>query len=278
VTADQVPYLTGKALQVKQDRMIVSNFARHIRAESESAMAEVEINGDLACFRYKADTAVVTVRIATSLISHEQAEVSLRRELPLSRGFDDLAAEARAEWNQLLRRVDVVDPGRPVVSADHARHLTVFYTGLARALSFPRRLDEVDKNGRTVHYSPYDPSGRRDFTGPLVTDNGFWDTFRTVYPLLSLLYPDHLGTIIQGWLNAYKEGGWLPSWASPGYRNCMVGTYADVVIADAIVRGIKGAVGAEALVGSSCVTLPPLLTNPPRPCRTFFTPPRLNPP
>jgi len=48
------------------------------------------------------------------------------------------------------------------------------------------------------------------------------------------------GECVVGWLNAYREGGWLPSWASPGYRNCMVGTFADVVIADAIVKGIKG--------------------------------------
>ena len=58
--------------------------------------------------------------------------------------------------------------------------------------------------------------------GPLVTDNGFWDTFRTVYPLLGLLYPDLLGEVVQGWLNAFKEGGWLPGWASPGYRESMV--------------------------------------------------------
>ena len=81
---------------------------------------------------------------------------------------------------------------------------------------------------------------RQVHPGPLFTDNGFWDTFRTVYPLLSLLYPDHLGFIVQGWLNAYTEGGWLPSWASPGYRNCMVGTFADVVVADAIVKGVGG--------------------------------------
>lgn len=98
----------------------------------------------------------------------------------------------------------------------------------------------MNSEGKVVHYSPYDPSGGRSWEGPLVTDNGFWDTFRTVYPLLSLLYPEQLGVIIQGWLNAYKEGGWLPSWASPGYRNCMVGTFADVVISDAIVRGVKG--------------------------------------
>jgi len=72
-----------------------------------------------------------------------------------------------------------------------------------------------------VHYSPY-ARGGGVHPGPLVTDNGFWDTFRTVYPLLGLLYPDKLGEIVQGWLNAYKEGGWIPGWASPGYRESMV--------------------------------------------------------
>jgi hypothetical protein len=175
--------------------------------------------------------------MATSLISPEQATVNLNRELEVSRGFDDVAGETRGVWNKILRRVDVVDPG-PLTEMT-TRHLGVFYTGLARALAFPRRLEEVTLEGKTVHYSPYSPSGGVH-DGPLVTDNGFWDTFRTVYPMLSVLYPDYLGVIIQGWLNAYKEGGWLPSWASPGYRNCMVGTYADVVIADAVVKGVKG--------------------------------------
>jgi putative alpha-1,2-mannosidase len=77
-------------------------------------------------------------------------------------------------------------------------HPSIMY--LLSSLTHPLSSDQV------VHYSPYDPHGRT-FPGPLVTDNGFWDTFRTVYPLLSLAYPDHLGTIIQGWLNAFKEGG-----------------------------------------------------------------------
>ena len=84
-----------------------------------------------------------------------------------------------------------------VLSESTARHLQVFYTGLYRVLMFPRRIDEVDSNGQVVHYSPYDPHGGVH-AGPLVTDNGLWDTFRTVYPLLSLAYPDHLGTIVQG--------------------------------------------------------------------------------
>lgn len=230
-----VSFLNGKTTRVKQDRMLISNFNMFIRTEAPDA-EDVDMLGDMACFRFKTDATAVTIRIVTSLISFEQASVNLEKEAPLKKGFDEIAIETKSIWNNLLKRADVIDPG----DLSHAnKHLTVFYTSIARALSFPRRIDEITKDGKMVHYSPYDPSGRV-FDGPGVTDNGFWDTFRTVYPMLSLIYPDHLGVIVQGWLNAFKEGGWLPSWASPGYRNCMVGTYADVVVADAVVKGIKG--------------------------------------
>ncbi len=94
-----------------------------------------------------------------------------------------------------MRRINVIDPGG--YTAESSRHLTVFYTGLYRALTFPRKLQEVDENGKMVHYSPYDPSGGIH-DGPLVTDNGFWDTYRTVYPLLSVGFPDELAEIVQG--------------------------------------------------------------------------------
>merc|ERR1719195_1394459 len=121
------------------------------------------------------------------------------------------------------------------------RRVGQFYTGLYRALLFPRRLDEIDSTGKVVHYSPYDPQGGIH-DGVLVTDNGLWDTFRTVYPLLALAYPEEAGLIMAGWLNAFREGGWLPEWSSPGYRSCMVGTYLDVTIADAVLKGLTGIV------------------------------------
>lgn len=108
---------------------------------------------------------------------------------------------------RILNRVNVIDPGP--ITADSTKYLITFYTGLYRALMFPRRLglylflhtptelmiatDERDlKSGEMVHFSPYDPSGSVH-KGPLVTDNGFWDTFRTVYPLLGLAYRGELG-------------------------------------------------------------------------------------
>ena len=251
------PYITGKNHNVHIERMIVANFNMHIRAESDQA-SKVEPHGDVSCFVYSKLATEVTVMVATSMVSAGQAMLNLNREIrymerqgegaaaarsddarksETDKQFDVVAYEARRTWNELLRRVDVVDPGP--ISGWATRNLEIFYSGLARALSFPRRIDEVDIDGNMVHYSPYSPRGDV-VSGPGCTDNGFWDTFRTVYPMLSLLYPDHLGQIVQGWLNAFKEGGWLPSWASPGYRNCMVGTFADVVIADAIIKDVKG--------------------------------------
>lgn len=249
------PWITGRNLDVHIERLMVSNFAMHIRAESDTA-TNVEAHGDMSCFNYNQGVEEATVLVATSLISPTQATINLNRELRYAKVnvaddyghnkddtprsdsiYDIVYANAKNTWNNLLGRVDVVDPGD--LTGTNVKHLSVFYSNLARGLAFPRRIDEVDINGKMVHYSPYDPRGGTH-DGPLCTDNGFWDTFRTVYPMLGLLYPEHLSQIVQGWLNAFKEGGWLPTWASPGYRNCMVGTYADVVIADAIVKGVQG--------------------------------------
>ena len=117
--------------------------------------------------------------------------------------------EGADEWNSLLSRASV---DSTELSGKTARDLQVFYTGLYRALTFPRRLDEPGDDG-PVHWSPY-RSGVQQ--GTLVTDNGFWDTFRTVYPLLALLYPDALQWICRGWLKAYDEGGWIPKWCCLG--------------------------------------------------------------
>jgi putative alpha-1,2-mannosidase len=76
-------------------------------------------------------------------------------------------------------------------------------------------------------------------TGPLYTDNGFWDTFRAVFPFYTLMYPEKLGEILQGiMVNPYKESGWLPEWSSPGHRDCMIGSNSASIIAEAYLKGI----------------------------------------
>ena len=170
----------------------------------------------------------VNIRLGTSFISEAQAELNLSREMG-KRKFEQLVTAARETWN---RRLSVIE----IEGASEAQRRT-FYTCLYRCFLFPRIWHEFDANNARVHFSPF--SGKVH-PGPLYTDVGFWDVHRTLLPLLSIIAPELLGDMIEGWVNAYREGGWLPSWASPGYRACMVGSHSNVVIADAFLKGIRG--------------------------------------
>ena len=98
-------------------------------------------------------------------------------------------------------------------------------------------LFEYDDDGKPIHYSPYDSQGRT-FPGPLTSDAGFWDVYRTLYPLLNVVSVERSNLQMDGWWSAYKEGGNIPSWASPGNRGSMTGNMQDATFADAIVKGI----------------------------------------
>ncbi|MFT3785647.1 MAG: GH92 family glycosyl hydrolase [Tepidisphaeraceae bacterium] len=170
----------------------------------------------------------IVAKIATSFISAEQALLNLKNEVePFT--FDELAKKAEEAWAEQFAQIELD-------GIDDERRAT-FYTCFYRTKLFPRAFHEIDAAGKTVHFSPFDGTVR---SGPFYTDNGFWDTYRTQFPLLCLLDPPRVGEMIEGYLNAYRAGGWLPQWASPGYRACMIGTHSDAVIADAILRGIAG--------------------------------------
>jgi predicted alpha-1,2-mannosidase len=183
------------------------------------------------------DGAPVCVRVGTSFISVERAERNLDAEIG-GKSFEAVADETAGVWNDLLGRAEI-----EALSDEQRR---TFYSCLYRALLFPRAMHEPDAAGKPQHFSPY--TGRVE-SGVFYTDNGFWDTFRTVYPLYAVLYPERYAEILQGYLAHYRESGWLPRWPSPGDRNCMIGTHIDAVIADAVVKGIEGFDVATALEG-----------------------------
>jgi predicted alpha-1,2-mannosidase len=170
----------------------------------------------------------VHVRVASSFVSPEQAVLNLEREIGKD-SFEATEAKARDQWNALLGRYRVEDP-----DIDAKR---TFYSALYRTMLFPRMFHEVDADGRTIHYSPYDG---KVHPGPMFTDNGFWDTFRAVFPLFALMHRELDGQIMQGLANTYDESGWLPEWASPGHRDVMIGSNSAVNIADAYLKGIRG--------------------------------------
>lgn len=167
------------------------------------------------------------VRVASSFISLEQARLNMQQELGM-REFSEVLAESQSAWNQALGRIEVEG------GTDTERR--TFYSCLYRSLLFPRMLYELNADGQKVHRSMSDNS---ICSGPYYTDTGFWDTFRALMPLLNLVYPERSQDIIEGLLNCYRETGFLPEWASPGHRDCMIGNNSASVVADAWVKGIK---------------------------------------
>lgn len=169
----------------------------------------------------------VNVQIASSFISDEQALRNLKEVE--GRSFDEVKEAGRTEWNRVL--------GRIVVEDDNIDHLRTFYSCLYRSVLFPRSFYEIDAEGSVIHYSPYNG---KVLPGYLFTDTGFWDTFRSLFPLLNLVYPSMNEKMQAGLVNAYKESGFLPEWASPGHRDCMVGNNSASVVADAYIKGLRG--------------------------------------
>ena len=166
----------------------------------------------------------VHMRIASSFISEQQARQNLL-ELGGGFDFDHICQQARNRWNEVLGRIEVEDPDTD--------HLRTFYSCLYRSVLFPRSFYEINAEGNPIHYSPH--TGEV-CPGYYFTDTGFWDTFRCLFPLLNLLYPEMNEKMQEGLVNCYKESGFLPEWASPGHRGCMVGNNSASVVADAYLK------------------------------------------
>jgi predicted alpha-1,2-mannosidase len=186
--------------------------------KGENTAAYVEFN--------TSPTEPVEARVGTSLISWEQAEQNLNAET--DGGFEGVHARVQKTWETNLSRVEI--------EATPEQKQT-FYSCLYHAQMFPHRLYELDAAGKALHYSPYDGQIHE---GVLYGDIGIWDAFRTTFPLITILYPAQLSEILQGFVNASTEGGTLPEWPSPGYRDCMIGQHCAAIFADAVVKGVGG--------------------------------------
>ena len=171
----------------------------------------------------------VTARVASSFISEEQAVRNLETEVG-DADFEAVKARAQARWDEVLGRISV--------EGGTEEQYRTFYSCLYRSTLFPRKFYEIGADGNPVHYSPYNGEV---LPGYMYTDTGFWDTFRSLFPLLNLVYPSVNAEIQAGLANAYRESGFLPEWASPGHRGCMVGNNSASVVADAILKGVTPA-------------------------------------
>ena len=156
------------------------------------------------------------VQLATSFISKEQALFNLPKQ-----DFEETKTNAKASWENLLGRFDVVETG-PV-------DRTFFDHCLYRLFLFPQTFYEVNEQGENIHK---DLASGTINPGLLFTNNGFWDTFRTSFPLFALIIPEYYRQFLEGFLNSYRDTGYLPKWLAPDERGMMPGTLIDGLLAD----------------------------------------------
>ncbi|MCL1667965.1 GH92 family glycosyl hydrolase [Elizabethkingia ursingii] len=183
--------------------------------------------GAIVGFKLKAKESVYA-KVASSFISFEQAEINLKREIG-SQSFAQVKSNAKDIWSKTLGKIEV--------KGGTDEQYRTFYSAMYRTLFFPQKLYEIDAQNKIKHWSPYNG---KILDGRMFAGTGFWDTFRALYPFLNLVYPSINVEMQEGLANAFKEGGFLPEWSSPGFADVMIGNNSASVVADAYIKGLRG--------------------------------------
>lgn len=196
------PLMLFTALQMNTDILAISQEAGDWRIDLASSQTEMQL--------------------ATSFISPSQALINLPQE-----DFDSCKTSAQADWENLLHRFDIIETGET--------DRTFFDHCLYRLFLFPQTFYEVDESGQAIHM---DLATGTVKPGVLFSNNGFWDTFRTTFPLFALIIPEHYQRFLEGFLNSYRDTGFLPKWLAPDERGMMPGTLLDGIIADSACKDV----------------------------------------
>ncbi|MCT3860954.1 glycoside hydrolase family 92 protein [Elizabethkingia anophelis] len=183
--------------------------------------------GAIVGFKLNAKESVYA-KVASSFISFEQAEINLKREIG-NQSFAQVKSNAKDIWSKTLGKIEV--------KGGTDEQYRTFYSAMYRTLFFPQKLYEIDAQNKIKHWSPYNG---KILDGRMFAGTGFWDTFRALYPFLNLVYPSINVEMQEGLANAFKEGGFLPEWSSPGFANVMIGNNSASVVADAYIKGLRG--------------------------------------
>lgn len=194
------PLTMFTVLQMNTDILAISQEGRDWRIDLSDSHAEIQL--------------------ATSFISPSQALLNLPQQ-----DFDSCKSSAQANWENLLHRFDIIETGE----SDR----TFFDHCLYRLFLFPQTFYEVDESGQAIHK---DLATGTVKPGVLFSNNGFWDTFRTTFPLFALIIPEHYHCFLEGFLNSYRDTGFLPKWLAPDERGMMPGTLLDGIIADSACK------------------------------------------
>jgi predicted alpha-1,2-mannosidase len=208
-------------------------FAGH-GAWSDGDVVEGELTREGAAvgayFEFDGDEPVV-LGVGLSFVDPEHAAMNLAAEAA-DLDFDAARAAAAARWEALLARAEVW--------GESERDFEMFYTAVYHTLLMPTLASDVDGSYRGLDLEVHQTDGFNYYT-----DLSLWDTFRTLHPFLTLLYPEYQTDFLRSLTAMASDGGFMPRWPlGTGYTSGMLGESATIVYADSIIKGFDpGSVG-----------------------------------
>ncbi len=189
------------------------------------------VNAKSGIVSFPAGTKSVTLRVATSFISADQAKKNMQSEIG-AKSFDEVRQQAQKTWDDQLGIVEI--------EGATENQLITFYSSMYRLFMYPNLFSEQTGEGEKDGWQYRSPYGSHAVTdGKLYYNNGFWDTYRTTWAGYALLTPSKDTEMLNGLVQHYIDQGWVPRWIAPGGTNSMVGTSSDVIFGDAVNRGIS---------------------------------------
>ncbi|ETS62997.1 hypothetical protein PaG_02769 [Moesziomyces aphidis] len=210
--------------------------------------------GVYAYVRFPTDTTKIRVRVGLSLISEEQARYNLDVEMPDETALEDVVDELIDAWKSKTDRVKV--------QGGTEEQKRILYTGIFHASQYPAEHAEPvpdthkptnrseaapllrfgHEHEHSYHYySGYTDSVHRVDAGVQRYQSwSIWDIYRAQWNLLILFEPERIVDMVRSLLDIYRQSGFLPMWSTLAETNIMIATHADSLLAEAVVKGVRG--------------------------------------
>ncbi|WP_431200100.1 glycoside hydrolase domain-containing protein [Mucilaginibacter sp. P19] len=208
-------------IQVVSNKVLHASNANAVINFNQGYTDKKEVKGGwLFTFsKAQAGATIITLQLSKSSVGYPGAQHNINQETG-SLSFDEIRAKINREWAKLLSIVDITD--------DNEQNKRVFYTALYHSLLLPWVADDADGSYRGTDGKVYQKTGQNQYEA-----FSPWDTFRSLHPLLTLLYPQKQQDVILSMLDVYKQSGHLPT-------ESMTGNHAVPIIVDSYLKGIVG--------------------------------------
>ena len=169
----------------------------------------------------------IMLKVAISPVSEDNAMENMKSEIP-GWNFDKTANKAQKLWNKELSKIEI--------KTEDEDSKKIFYTALYHSMIHPALFNDANGDYRGSNDSTYRYEGFTNYT-----IFSLWDTYRAAMPLTTIIHPEKMSDIVNTMLHIYSQQGKLPVWHLMGNEtDCMVGNPGAIVVADAIVKGVKG--------------------------------------